>query len=262
MNLLQKFFKHSESKPAIEDNTAIAFVDYEHWYYSCHNLFHIDPDPIKWRKELEQKYNLRKIYIFGDFSNKGISAGLDKLHAISNTVISTQQPSGRHKKDMTDFIMLDYIYQVSAEEQDIGTYIIFTGDGHFQSVTKYLIQKLNKKVIVYGVTNATSNRLKDVATEVFEIPAAEEVIQSRYQMIVDNLAYVSDHDDIIPSFKGTVAAVARRNDVPEDEIAIALQEMLEKGLLSRTDRRVEFNRTVKVLTANWDALIEAGLWTP
>ena len=61
------------------------------------------------------------MYIFGDFSNKGINEGLDKLHAISNTVISTQQPNGRHKKDMTDFIMLDHIYQVSAEDHEVGT---------------------------------------------------------------------------------------------------------------------------------------------
>ena len=262
MNLFKNLFSHKDVEPVLDYKKASVFVDYEHWYYSCRNLFHIAPDPISWRKNLDEKYNIERMYIFGDFSNKGINEGLDKLHAISNTVISTQQPSGRHKKDMTDFIMLDHIYQVSAEDHEVGTYIIFTGDGHFQSVVKYLIQKLGKKVIIYGVTNATSNRLKDVATEVYEIPAPEEVIHSRYQMIVDNLAYVFDHENIIPSFKSTVAAVARRNEVPEDEVAIALQEMLEKGLLYRKERRVEFNRNVKVLAANWDALIEAGLCQP
>lgn len=262
MNIFKKLLKHNEEAPASDDKKANVFVDYEHWYYSCRNLFHIDPDPISWRKELDAKYSIEKIFVFADFSNKGINEGLDKLHAISNTVISTQQPNGRHKKDMTDFVMLDHIYQVSAEDQEVGTYIIFTGDGHFQSVVKYLTQKLGKKVIIYGVTNATSSRLKDVATEVHEVPAPEEVIQSRYQMIVENLAYVLDRDNIIPTFKGTVAAVARRNEVPEDEVAIALHEMLNKGLIHRTDRRVEFNRTVKVLSADWDALIEAGLWNP
>ena len=184
MNLFKNLFSHKDVEPVLDYKKAIVFVDYEHWYYSCRNLFHIAPDPISWRKNLDEKYNIERMYIFGDFSNKGINEGLDKLHAISNTVISTQQPSGRHKKDMTDFIMLDHIYQVSAEDHEVGTYIIFTGDGHFQSVVKYLIQKLGKKVIIYGVTNATSNRLKDVATEVYEIPAPEEVIHSRYQMIL------------------------------------------------------------------------------
>ena len=81
-------------------------------------------------------------------------------------------------------------------------------------------------------------------------------------MIVDNLAYVSTRNDIIPSFNGTVAAVARRNGVEEPEVAAALQEMLDKGLVVRKDRRVDFNRTVKVITANWEALIAEGLWDP
>lgn len=68
----------------------------------------MDPDPIPWRKELDEQYKIEEIMIFGDFSYTGINTGLDKLRAISNTAISTQQPHDRHKKDMTDFIMLDY----------------------------------------------------------------------------------------------------------------------------------------------------------
>ena len=60
----------------------------------------------------------------------------------------------RYKKDMTDFIMLDYIYQTAALRPEIGVYILFTGDAHFQSVTKYLAQRLGKEVVIYGVTEA------------------------------------------------------------------------------------------------------------
>lgn len=109
MNLFKNLFSSKTAEPVLDYKKAIVFVDYEHWYYSCRNLFHIAPDPISWRKNLDEKYNIERMYIFGDFSNKGINEGLDKLHAISNTVISTQQPSGRHKKDMTDFIMLLHI---------------------------------------------------------------------------------------------------------------------------------------------------------
>ena len=59
-----------------------------------------------------------------------------------------------------------------------------------------------------------------------------------------------------------MAAVARHNGVEEPEVAAALQEMLDKGLVVRKDRRVDFNRTVKVITANWEALIAEGLWDP
>lgn len=262
MSFFQKLFSSRSKGPPADGNKAIAFVDYEHWYYGFKNIFHMEPDPISWRKELDEHYSMEEIMVFGDFSNDGITDGLNKLRAISNTVISTQQPHDRHKKDMTDFIMLDYIYRVSAERHDVDTYILFTGDGHFQSVAKYLIQKLGKKVIVYGVTRSISNRLKDVATEVHEIPHAAEVAKDRYQMIVNNMAYVSTRSHIFPSFRGTVEAVARHNDVPEEEVATALREMLDRGLLVQKERRVDFNRKVKVVTADWEALIAAGLWHP
>ena len=37
--------------------------------------------------------------------------------------------------------------------------------------------------------------------------------------------------NIIPTFNGTVSAVARHNEVPEELIHAALQEMLDKGLI-------------------------------
>ena len=245
-----------------DPNRAIAFVDLEHWFFSYKNLYGLTPDLPAWREELARQYTMDDIMAFGDFSNCILAKSLDEVRSITSTVISTQQSSSHHKKDMTDFIMLDYIYQVSAANDAVGTYILFTGDGHFHSVVKYLTQKLGKRVVIYGVTNAVSKSLKAVATEVHELPAEQTVIKSRYAMIVENLAYVAEHDAIIPSFKGTVAAVARQNGVGEEEISAALQEMLDKGLVRRKDRRVDFNRKVKVIAPDWEALIAAGLWKP
>ena len=72
MNLFKNLFSHKDVEPVLDYKKAIVFVDYEHWYYSCRNLFHIAPDPISWRKNLDEKYNIERMYIFGDFSNKGI----------------------------------------------------------------------------------------------------------------------------------------------------------------------------------------------
>ena len=41
-------------------------------------------------------------------------------------------------KDMTDFVLLDEIYQSIDREKRVKNYILFTGDGHFQSVARYL----------------------------------------------------------------------------------------------------------------------------
>lgn len=236
-------------------------MDYEHWFYSYQQLYYMKPDPAGWRKTLEDTYDLDDIMIFADFSYDKISAELPKLRTITNTIIETQQVKGHHKKDMTDFIMLDYIYQTAALRPEIDAFILFTGDGHFQSVAKYLTQRLKKKVIVYGVRDATSGQLKAIATETIEIPEAADESIPIYEMIVSNMAYVSDHPQIIPPFMGTVTAVAKRNQVPEYKVRTALQEMLDRGLLYRKDYRVEFNRTVKVLAPNWEKLHEAGLWS-
>ena len=44
--------------------SAAAFVDYEYWFYSMRNLFHIDPDPKKWIEEVRTQYSVEDIYIF------------------------------------------------------------------------------------------------------------------------------------------------------------------------------------------------------
>ena len=80
-------------------------------------------------------------------------------------------------------------------------------------------------------------------------------------MIVSNIAYVSDKQNIIASFNGTASAVARYNNVPEELIRQALRRMLDEGLLVQKEQRVEFNRKVKVIRANREALVAAGLWS-
>ena len=215
------------------------------------------------RKNLETDFHItpEDIMVFADFSKPGINSEIEKLRAVTNTIIETQQAFNRHKKDMTDFIMLDFIYQTAAQRKDINTYILFTGDGHFQSVVKYLIQRLKKEVIVFGVKDAVSNRLKDVASEYHEIPYPSEMKDAYYRMIVSNMDYVFDKPEIIPTFMSTVQAVSERNRIPESNIYSALNEMIDEGLIYKREQTVNFNR-VKVIAADWDALKKAGYWDP
>lgn len=252
------FGKHDPPTPA--KSKAIVFVDYEHWYYSYKKLFFMEPDPVAWKKKLDEDYNIEDIFVFADFGHVGIQSELPKLRTITNTIIETQNSYGHHKKDMSDFIMLDYIYQTAALKPEYDTYILFTGDGHFQSVIKYLVQRLKKTVVVYGVEGATSNQLKAVASSWIEQPEDGLKDLPIRQMIVQNLAYASDHPEIIPTFMGTVAAVSRRHKIPDYRVTTVLHEMLDAGLVYRSDYRVNFNKTVKVITADWEKLHDAGLW--
>lgn len=253
-NIRTLFHKHTGTP-----KQAMAFVDYEHWYYSYQNLYGIKPQLIAWRKELENRFYLTDILVFGDFSQTPINQELPKIREATNTIIETANPS--FKKDMTDFIMLDSLYQTAAENKHIDTYILFTGDGHFQPVTRYLTQKKNKEVIVYGVQNAFSSQLKVAATKYIEYPYPAELTRRYYDMIIQNFDYISDKN-INPTFIKTVEAVAGHNQIPQDTVRAALQEMLDKGYIYQKDVPIAFNRKIKIVCANWEQLIKDGLWDP
>ena len=162
---------------------------------------------------------------------------------------------------MTDFIMLDYLYQTAVKSRHIDTYILFTGDGHFQPVTKYLIQQRKKEVVIYGVRSAFSSLLKASASKCIEYPHSEEMTHRYYDMIIRNFDYISDKN-INPTFLKTVEAVAERNQVSQDSVRSALQEMMSKGYVYQREVPIDFNRKIKIICANWERLIEDGLWNP
>ena len=163
---------------------------------------------------------------------------------------------------MTDFVMLDYIYRAADENRKVRTYLIFTGDGHFQSVVKYLKEKKKKKVILCGIRDSMSHQLQTVATELLLYPQEETKFIEYAQMIVSNMAHVATKNDIIQTFWGTVQAVSRYYNVPQEPATKTLKKMLDIGYLVRKERKIKFQKTVTVLTANWEMLIKDGLWKP
>ena len=71
-----------------------------------------------------------------------------------------------------------------------------------------------------------------------------------------------DKTDIIPTFMGTVSAVVRKYDVNAGEVHTVLSAMIARGLVVQKDYDVEFKKTIKIIAANWDKLIEEGYWDP
>jgi len=240
----------------------MAFVDYEYWYYSYQNLFNMDPDVKGWRKELDENYNVLDIMVFAEFSyNQRLHDQITPLRNITNTIVETLQQTRNRKKDMTDFIMLDYIYQTAANRKDIDVFLLFTGDGHFHSVVKYLTQKLRKKVVIYGMDGTISTQLQEVASEVREVPGKENTFQYYAHLIIEDLAYTSRNFKIIPTFNSTIQAVMRKHpDVSEEFVRKTLRKMLDMGLIVQRVQRAEYNRNVKILRAEWGKLHDIGLW--
>lgn len=112
---------------------AIAFVDYEHWFISMEKLHHMKPNLQAWFNDLKKKCNIVEVIFFGDFSKfREKETETKRIRTFTNKIIDTYNPDLHYKKDYTDFIILDNIYQKALSYQEAELFIIFSGDGPFQ----------------------------------------------------------------------------------------------------------------------------------
>ena len=241
---------------------AIAFIDYDYWFYSYNNLFQSKPDLKYWKESLPAEYMVDEILVFGDFSSRQLSDELEKARRITKTVIETSDSSIGNKKGTTEFVMLNYIYQCMDERKDIDTYILFAGDGRFESLVNYLVLKKRFKVLLYGVMGSVSRRLQTAATRFICLPTDGEKMRMYYKMIIEDMNYVSDKSKIIPTFWSTIDAVSQKNNVPYDEVRCALTKMISDGYILQKERHLSLTKSVRIVYANWELLIRDGLWTP
>ena len=206
------------------------------------------PEIKKWKNELDKKYNISDMFFFGDFSNPGMRHEISKIREVSNNVIETQNTSQHYKKDFTDFIMLDSIYQRAMFAKDIDTFIIFTGDGHFTSVVKFLTNTCKKEVIVYAVRDCLSGMLKSAASKYVEIPTAEEIENVRVSMVVN---YIKKQRNAKSrryiTFLSAMEAVAVKYGEDKENIREAMTKMLDGGILRQERKFLPGGKQLKAL---------------
>jgi len=255
--------KQKDKKPS--KPRAIAFVDYEHWFISLDKLYKMRPDIKSWRDELASKYEIKEIIFFADFSNPLIRPELSRIREVTNYIIETQNTSSSFKKDFTDFIMLDHIYQKAMTAHDVDVFILFTGDGHFNSVVNFLITQMGKTVGIYAVRDALSTQLRNTASFTVTVPREDNNYLEYYRMILRNMKYLQNNSGkrpSYPSFMPTVQNVARINNVPQSAIADALQRLIANGYINQTQERpYGFSRSIKVLHVNWEKCRADGIYT-
>ena len=84
-----------------DKQTAVAFVDYEHWFYSYTNKFNMSPNVDEWYNEICSEYKLENLYFYGDFNNRVIGPELEKLSKYTRNVIHTASMKDGVDKDFT-----------------------------------------------------------------------------------------------------------------------------------------------------------------
>jgi hypothetical protein len=159
--------------------------------------------------------------------------------------------------------MLDYIYQKAMTNKKTDAFIIFTGDGHFSSVVRFIINSCRKKVGIYGVKNAISYQLRDSASYYREVPEGAEAFSTYYKMIANRMSYLMVHREA-PSASTEneiIAKVSEKNGAKRKTVAIALEQMIKAGYLYKSaeqnGKKAKKNAPLK---ANWQKMEQDGIW--
>lgn len=240
-----------------EKQTAIVFVDYEHWYYGYNNIFSMKPNVEEWYRELTEEYNVKELMFFGDFNGSAIENELPRLEKITKSVVHTASTKDGVDKDFTDFIILDSIYREAAKKGSPEVFIIFTGDAHFNLAIKYL-RDIKKKVIVYGVKHSLSNKLKSSANSYVEMPRTKQEQQYYYDAILKSLSILQNRRKMA-TYTKTIENVSSHNGISKERIKSALDDLMNNKYLTIEEKKYH-GKKPKVLRVNWRRLKEDGLW--
>lgn len=246
----------------------IVFVDYESWFYGLHNQFNAETDVSGWFRDLKTKGMIDDIYIFGDFeNNKMIAQDRLKLRTLTSNIIDCA--NFESKKDYTDFIILDRIYQTAIRDDLIQQYIIFSGDGHFSNVAAFLKNFKDKVVGIYAIAGTLSQQLKNSASWVEIINPSdiqkeepddvkseqteteEEKGDGYYRKLI--LDYIRDNatsPTFVPTFTNTVSNVSATNSISKELLSGLLKQLIEENIVTQRLQKTYCGKVLKGLSLN------------
>lgn len=259
MSWIFNLFKRK--KNASVNKKAVVFVDYEHWYISLEKNFKIKPNIKSFIENVSQRCNIKEIIFFGDFSSPGMRNEMQKIRAFTNKIVETKNGSSYYKKDYTDFIILDHIYQSAYYSSDVDTFIIFTGDGHFSSVALFLKNGCKKEVGIYGVKNSFSNQLKQTASWYFEVPFEDEELQPYCNAVLTNIKLIENEKrKLYPTYGKTIEAVSVKYGIDKELIKKSLDYMIKNKYIRFSEQRVGKTRSVRILVTDWKKIEKDKFW--
>ncbi len=240
---------------------AAVFIDFEHWLTGLYKVYNMKPDIAAFWTGINARYDVIRTFCFGDFSDERQRSYVDELRLMTNHIIDTQGTSDDGRKIFTEPILLDALYQDPDALPAAEVTVLFSGDGHFAPALRYLKEKKRKKIVVFGIDEAVSSRLKLEADEFVPVPGEEKKRYRYYKMIIDNMDYVSSRKDTLyATFKTTVHAVSLHNSVPVEDVADALEDLLKMGVLSQVPVRMPDGEQIRVLHTDWPLAVKKGMW--
>lgn len=228
----------------------VAFVDYESWFVSMTVNYGMKPDIKGWYESLSKRVNLVEAIFFADFSQKSLADEIKRIRLYSNKIIDTRNPTGV-KKDFTDFIILDNIYQKAMMSEGLDVFILFSGDGHFSSAASFLKNICGKEVGIYGVRGSFSRQLQETASWTVTLPTEEELLENDYNLILTELKNTKTMLDANLLINNLTS---KNKSVKKQSLLDSLDRLQKDGtIISRT-----IGKSKNVLFVDWEKAKKEG----
>ena len=183
---------------------------------------------------------------FADFSHKSLADEIKRIRPYSNKIIDTRNPLGV-QKDFTDFIILDNIYQKALLSDDIDCFVLFSGDGHFSSVTSFLKNIYGKQVGIYAINGSFSHQLKETSSWSVTLPTEDSIMGMEYSLLLEELK----KSNVMYTEKKLLAAVCNSH---RQSKSANLKNALDKLIAEKIITERKFNdKKEATLFVDWDA---------
>jgi hypothetical protein len=216
------------------DFQTLVYIDYESLFYGMYDKYNMKPNLNALIDELKTQGRFAEsIKVFGDFSKEPIKSEQGKIRTITNTIIDCQQPGNEgHKKDYTDFLMLDMIYQDSMTKPHVDQFIFVTGDNHYSSVATFLRTQKDKIIGVYAVEGTLGAQLFNCSSWVKTlIPegASEDKVRENLVACMKN----AEEKNFKSTFNNTVRFASDFYGGDFDTYRKVLMEMIAEGAVTQ-----------------------------
>ncbi|MDR0324698.1 MAG: NYN domain-containing protein [Oscillospiraceae bacterium] len=241
-------------QPLVDDQLPTAvFIDYESLFFNFYNNSHGKPDLKEIVGDLKTMGKIMSIKVFGDFTKPELTHERNRVRTITNFIIDCGNESTLIKKDFTDFIMLDHIYQEAFQNQMATQFILITGDGHFSSVATFLKTYMDKEVGVYCTRPNLSRHLRDCVSWARAIEIYDDDKQEYIRKIASSLRR-TEQNGKIATFMKTCEHIAQYDNVDFDNCKSIMRELISDGYISTEIITSFSDREIQRLVPNWEML--------
>lgn len=215
------------------DSVAL-FIDFEYFVYGAENERMAPPAPARLMERAAEYGSVAAAKAFGQ--NDVLDRYRQELRAASIEAILCTSTGGANKKNVTDFYMLDSIYQTAYTQGHIHHYILVTGDGDFASVLAYLRYRLQKNTIVMAYADSVSPELKTEDHKFVELKrVAKETWPEEEQIKLIRFVHSGQSLGKLITLTST-ARVYKSGGATEDERREQIARMIQNGVF---EQRVE-----------------------